>query len=401
MKILIVSPSFPYPPDKGASIRIYNLLKYLSCNNEVQLVSIQDRLIKDDDIGHLKKYCKKVYTVARKKYPRILQFPRVVERFLRCQPFMIKYAESKEMEYLLPQITTREKFDIVQFEHSYMARNIEFLDKYCNAKTILSLHNIASTQYYRVFNTEKNLYRKMKCVFEWVPMLSWEPSMATRFNKCVVVSETDRVLLRFLNPTLDVSVVPNGVDTKVFRPYPLNIREKNILIVGSLDYGPNADAVKYFYGQIFPIVRETIPEAKLTIVGKDPGCDIEKLGDDPAVAVHGNVADVRPFYEKAMISAVAVQSGGGTRLKIVESMALGTPVVSTAVGCEGFNVQDRLNILIANRPRDFADKIIQLFLSPDVWNKLSVEGRLLVEKQYDWEQISYRLENIYCELMTN
>lgn len=399
MKILIVSPSFPYPPDTGATIRIFNLIKNLSIKNEVQIISITDhQIIKESDISEIKKYCKKVYIAPLQKRPKFLQIPKILIRFLSGQPFMLKYAESKDIEMLLYDISKNDYFDIIQFEHSYMAKNVQFLSPSINAKKILSFHNIASTQYYRIYKVERNILKKIKYLLEWLPMFRWEPMMASKFDKSIVVSAMDLFLLKFLNPSLEISVIPNGVDSRIFSPSSIDDREKNILIVGSLDYAPNADAVIYFYFNIFPMVRDRFPETKLIVVGRKPPKDIQMISKDPYVIVRGNVEDVRPFFKKTKVSAVPLRSGGGTRLKIIESMAMGTPVISTSIGCEGLDVKNNCNILIANEPIEFAYKIIDLLSSSKLWNRISKEGRALVEKKYDWEQITLLLQNIYHDL---
>jgi glycosyltransferase involved in cell wall biosynthesis len=230
-------------------------------------------------------------------------------------------------------------------------------------------------------------------------MLNWEPKMALLCDKSIVVSDIDKILLKSLEPMLDISVVPNGVDTKGYLPYPLDERGENILIVGSMDYEPNADAVKYFCNQIFPYIKEKIPECTLTIVGKNPPVEILRLDADPRIMVKANVEDVRPYYKEALISAVPLRSGGGTRLKILESMALGTPVVSTSIGCEGLEVKNGCHILIADEAEDFANKICNLMTSSMLWHDISRRARELVEEKYDWAGITKGLESIYEELL--
>jgi glycosyltransferase involved in cell wall biosynthesis len=199
---------------------------------------------------------------------------------------------------------------------------------------------------------------------------------------------------------LNVSVVPNGVDTKAYRPYPLQGRKKDILMVGTMDHKPNVDAAKYFYNEIFPHIRAKVEEVTLTVVGKNPPSEIQQLDSDSAVEIRPNVPDVRPYYKKAMVSAVPLRSGGGTRLKILESMALGTPVVSTSVGCEGLEVKNKHNILIANNPVDFANKVIGLLTSATLWTEISQNGRDLVEKKYDWRRLAMVLERVYDEALS-
>jgi glycosyltransferase involved in cell wall biosynthesis len=165
-----------------------------------------------------------------------------------------------------------------------------------------------------------------------------------------------------------------------------------------MDYKPNIDAALYFIENIFPVVRKRHPDCTVTIVGKTPVDDIKRLAEEQGVTVHSDVDDVRPYYQKAFVSIVPLRSGGGTRLKILEAMALGTPVVSTSIGCEGLDVENNFNILIADKPNDFAQQITNLLMDSELWNRLSHNGRALVQENYDWEQISRNYRAILEEL---
>jgi len=378
---------------------MYNIIKNLAREHEIQLISIADRTIDNSDISELKKYCSNVTLVTIKRLPKLLQIPKVLGRFIHGKPFMLKYADSAELTRLLNTISTERDIDIIQFEHSYMADNIRHLDPRLKAKKILSFHNIACAQYFRMYSVEKNFRKKMKHLFEWIPMLKWEPRIAEQFDASLVVSEMDGNLLRFLNPALDISVIPNGVDAKSIVPYPPEGRSKNLLFVGSMDYEPNEDAVCYFYRQIFPLVKKDFPDIVFTAGGRNPPTDLLNPAENPDLVFTGRVDDVRPLYEKAMLSVVPLRSGGGTRLKILEAMATGTPVVSTVIGCEGLAVEDKKNIMIANTPEEFAKKIIQLVSDKELWKKVSQEGRKLVEEQYDWELIACSLLDVYKRLV--
>lgn len=399
MKILLVCPSLPYPPDQGSYVRCFNLIKNLSHNHDVDLVSLRNSSKDEEKIAGLEKYCRRVYLAARKFQPRVIQIPKVFCRFIRGRPFTVKYTESKDLGRLLYEVTEKKDYDIMQFESSELAANLGFIHPRQKARTILSLYDVNFLRYYRMYRNERSFYKRIKYFLTWFPMLNWDPKMALLCDRTIVVSEIDKILLNSLEPMLDVSVVPNGVDTKGYLPYPLDGRRKNILIVGSMENEPNADAVKYFCNQIFPHIKRKIPECTLTIVGKNPPVGILQLNADPRIMVKANVEDVRPYYKEALISAVPLRSGGGTRLKILESMALGTPVVSTSIGCEGLEVKNGRHILIADGAEDFANKVCNLMMSSTLWHDISQSARELVEEKYDWGGITKRLESIYEEVL--
>ncbi|GFO68110.1 glycosyl transferase family 1 [Geomonas limicola] len=394
MKILIVTPSFPYPPDSGAKIRIFNLIKYLSLDNEVHLISLADC---SDDVANpaMARYCSAINLIHTERRPILYQLPGVLCNFFRGLPFMLKYAEAPELREALKQISERDRFDIIQFEHSYMAYNVKYLSKELSCKTVLSFHNIACVQYYRIYQLEQRLIKKLECLFEWVPMLRWESKIARSFDKSLVVSELDRVLLRLMCPGLDVSVIPNGVDARMFSPLPRTGRQLNLIFVGLMDYGPNADAVLYFHREIYPLIKKRFPELGFLVVGCDPPPEVRELSGRGEVLVTGRVEDLRTYYQQAQVAVIPLRSGGGTRLKIIEAMSTGTPVVSTSVGCEGLEVTDGENILIADAPEEFAEKVVHLLENEEAWLRQSGQARKLVEKNYDWEQITGTLHKVY------
>jgi glycosyltransferase involved in cell wall biosynthesis len=330
----------------------------------------------------------------------MFQWARAAGRLLKGEPFLTKYVASRELEKLIWKSTCGRNYDIVQFEDSPTARHFEFVHPQQKAKTVLSIQNVTSVQFYRMFTAESRLSKKIKYFLTWFPMLGWEPDVANKFQKTIVVSEVDKIILQALKPGLDISVVPNGIDTTVCHPSKTGKqREKNILIVGAMDYEPNVDAAMYFYREIFPAMIKRMPECTLTVVGRNPPDDILRLNADPKVMVEANVEDVGRYYEKALVSAVALRSGGGTRLKIIESMAFGVPVVSTTIGCEGLETKNGRDIIIADTPTDFANSLLEIMSSPTRWSTISGNARTLVEEKYDWDHIARSLEDIYEELV--
>jgi glycosyltransferase involved in cell wall biosynthesis len=166
-------------------------------------------------------------------------------------------------------------------------------------------------------------------------------------------------------------------------------------MVGSLDYAPNVDAVQFFMQDVFPLIRRELPQCRLTVVGKNPPPSIRRAHGAGGVEVWPDVSDVRPYYEKAMLAPVALRSGGGSRLKILEALAQGTPVISTGIGFEGLSVQPDRDILKAETPADFVRLSVEVMRNPKLWNELSVRGRALVEACYDWKHICAGLREAY------
>ena len=186
-----------------------------------------------------------------------------------------------------------------------------------------------------------------------------------------------------------VVVVPNGVDCDAYAGLPVARREgpPTLLYVGSMAWPPNASAARFLATQVLPAIRQQLPEARLLLVGRDPGPDVLALaGPGTGVEVAANVSDVMPYYRAAHVLAVPLQSGGGTRLKILEAFAAGVPVVSTPVGCEGIDAINGSHLAIAERD-DFVPAILRLLNTPHLSSTLAHRARTLARQQYDWSVV--------------
>jgi glycosyltransferase involved in cell wall biosynthesis len=219
---------------------------------------------------------------------------------------------------------------------------------------------------------------------------------ARRFDKCIMVSEHDGDTLKRAGPDIDIAVVPNGVDATAYRPLTNQSAAPVLLFVGKMNYHPNVDGAIFFCQEVFPLIKQQIPDAKLLIVGSEPRDSVQALASED-VTVTGFVESVVPYYQQALVSVVPLRSGGGTRLKILESMALGRPVVSTSLGCEGLKVTQEENILIADTPADFVTQTVRLLRDEALRQRLITNGRNLVEGTYDWQAITQQLLHLYSE----
>ena len=215
----------------------------------------------------------------------------------------------------------------------------------------------------------------------------------------VAVSEADKAALQQLVPGLDVTVVPNAVDMEYYssadiRPAPLS--SHSLVFTGKMDFRPNVDAVLWFCREVLPLVRSKMPDVRFYIVGRSPHRRVLRLADAPAVTVTGYVDDVRSYIAGACVYVAPLRIGGGTRLKVLEAMAMSKPIVSTSLGCEGFEglVPGR-ELLLADAPQEFAQQVIELLDDASRRKRLGRAARRFVEQRYDWRLIVPRLEQIY------
>lgn len=388
----------PYPTDAGEKIRVFNIIKHISQAHEVSLITQIMKQHEKQFIPELKKYCSRVDTVLLRKRSKLEHLPGVIRCLVSGEPLDNKFVFVDEMKKKIQKITYSESFDIVQIEHSIMAPYIKAISMANNSKKVLTFHNIASLQYKRIFKTERIISNKIRSFINWIQMKKWEAKFAMNFDLCVTMSDSEKQILQSKNPKLNIAVIPNGVDVENFKPLPDNFRTNNLLYIGKMGYQPNVDAVLYFIKEIFPLIKIQIRDAKFFVVGSNPTKEIKQLGKNENIIVTGYVDDVQPFYEQCAISVVPLRGGSGTRLKILESMAFGRPVISTSIGCEGLHVCNNENIIISDKPEEFARKTIELLQNVNFREKISKNARNLVEHNYSWESIAKKQIQIYEKL---
>lgn len=235
---------------------------------------------------------------------------------------------------------------------------------------------------------------------QWQRLRRYERTACLAADRVVAVSEADAEVLRKLVPDLEPTIVPNGVDMALYsEPAPAldgeaGPGEMDLVFTAKMDFRPNVDAVLWFAEEVLPLIRKEMPEVRLWAVGKDPHPRLDPLNDDPAVVLTGWVEDVRPYISAAAVYVVPLRIGGGTRLKILEAMAMGKAIVSTSLGCEGFAVSER-ELVIADSPAEFARSVIALLRDPARRESLGRAGYGFAESRYDWAMIVPKLERVY------
>jgi glycosyltransferase involved in cell wall biosynthesis len=399
MKILLITSNLPYPPITGGKIRVWHLLQLIAQCHDVTLLSLLDSADDIRFLPHLHQYCTRVETVVKQRQrSRGKLLLRLLRTMLQGQPPRNGVAHYDEMKRRLQEVVSSQSFDIIHIEQSHMAPYIEFIANASNAARLITLYDVGATQYERILKIESNLQQRFWTWLDWLFLRRWEPIyLARHFDQCIVVSPVDRALLHQANPALDLAVVPNGVAAAQCSLLPEAPDSKDILLIGKMGYAPNVDGAIFFCKEILPLVKQQIPNARLLIVGWNPPGAVRALASDDVI-VTGYVESVVPYYQRSFVSVIPLRAGGGTRLKILESMALGRPVVSTTTGCEGLAVTHGENILIADTPADFAARTIELLNDEGLRRHLIVNGRRLVETTYDWEVIAQQLLRVYEEV---
>jgi glycosyltransferase involved in cell wall biosynthesis len=378
MRILFLSRWFPYPADNGSKIRVFNMLRQLSARHEIALLSFYDGAAPPDDaaLREVGKYCADGCFLPYQEFRPTSA--RALYGLLDSRPRYLVDTHNAAMESAA--VDGAEQCDLVVASQLSMGPYAQAV----RGKPAL-LEELELGSFAEMDDETATIRARIRSRATLLKLNAYVRRMLPRFTVCTVASEAERANLRRIAPNYrNVEVIPNAVDVPYYdadfgTPCP-----NTLVFCGALTFRANYDAIHYYLTEIDPALTARVPERTLRVTGSITDVSLAAL--PPAAGVHytGYVDDVRPVVAQSWASIVPLRKGGGTRLKILESMALGTPVVSTSKGAEGLDVVDGENILLADEPREFAAKLTRLLQSPELRQRLSAAGRNLVASRYDW-----------------
>lgn len=323
---------------------------------------------------------------------------RVAAGMLQGRPVIQSVYFSRRLAHRVKALTATERFDVIQVEFSMIARYARSISRTSTAKRVLSTHNIESERFEREILLAPWGFRRLALMTNATLFPHWEEKSVCLFDGAVAVSEHDRAWLQRRLPEGTVALVPNGVDTRAFLPASRGERHATVVFTGAMDYPPNVDAVLWFVDAILPHLQARHAGLTFDIVGAKPAARVLALRGRPGVNVTGEVPDIRPYVCRAAAFVAPLRSGGGTRLKILQSMALGCPVISTRIGAEGLDVADGETVLFAEDAAQFAERLTQLLDSADLRDRLVRQGRALVVGRYDWQACLAGVDQLHRRL---
>lgn len=394
MRILFITDEIPYPPVAGNLLRTYNLCQRLARQHEVWLAAPLNDGEDAQGLIHLQGLCHEVVTALRQRQSSLRHVPGLLRYAWEGKPLEFKFEYCQALVDKIRQIMATTQFDVVHIEPSYMGLYVEAIPPGAQCKKFLTFHNIESSLFRELARVSRKPNKKVRALLHSFMLRRWERRYLGRFDGCITVSEIDRRLLLTANPNLRVDVSPNGFDIQKYQPLPAKDTSPRLMFVGSMDYGACVDAMLFFCGEVLPQIQQTVKEVEMWIVGRDPTPAVQQLGGN-RVHITGAVDDVIPYYSQSTVCVVPLRAGGGTRLKILEAMALGRPVVSTTKGCEGLDVVDSEHLFIADTPEQFAAKTVRLLTDPALRQRIVTNARQLVENVYNWDSIVEQLIQIY------
>jgi len=407
LKILWVKSGPLYPLDSGGKKRTHAMLTELSRRHEVTYLALQD---KDVPLAPGEPDAK--YAASKRWVPwdeAAAGSPRFFAELLHnlvfsSLPYAVAKYRSRAMEAAIARLCREDEFDLVVCDFLFPAANFLRAGKSLGVPTVLFQHNVEAQIWKRLAAGKSNPIARWYFGSQFRRMAKWERRLAEIFDGVIMVSPEDTAFARQEYGLGNVlGDVPTGVDADYFQP---EQRESagpvTVGFLGSMDWMPNIEAVQWFVREIFPAVKMQTPGARLLVIGRRPPPSVVAMAQqDPQVEVTGTVDDVRPFLARCDLLAVPLLSGGGTRIKIMESLAAGLPVVSTTIGAEGLGLVDGEHLLIADSASEFAGAVSRMAADPALRKRLSDGGSALARAEYGWARAT-DLFVVHCEkLLSN
>jgi len=391
MKLLWVKSDFLHPPDRGGQIRTLETLKRLHRRHEVTYIGLAQP---GDEEGperageYSSRWIAVKHVVPDKTSAAFAgQLARGV---LDPLPVAVSRFRSHAMRRELRALLERDKFDAVVCDFLFPAANIPEL-----SQVTLFQHNVEALIWKRRLAQAKRPLQRAYIGLQARRMERFEGEVCRAVQSIIAVSEQDAAIMRRDYGAADVSAVPTGVDVDYFRrPAPADAKA-DLVFVGSMDWMPNIDGAVWFVNEVLPLIRKHAPDCTLAIAGRRPAAEIQELARvDSRITVTGTIPDVRPWVWGAKAAIVPLRVGGGTRIKIYEAMAAGTPVVSTSIGAEGLDVRDGETILLADDAAGFAEACVSLLMNQDAAARICAAARELVSSRYSWDAVAYAFEKL-------
>jgi glycosyltransferase involved in cell wall biosynthesis len=391
LRVLMVSP---YLPSRlaGGPIRVRGLLTNLAGSHSVSFIGFRPLGKRSDVAPEIRERCDDVVIVPndRREIAGTRKRALQLRSLLSARSFERHVHERAAFQAALDRICERSSFDVVQIEHSFMV-HYRFPR---GAALVLDEHNVEHEIRSRTMAVVRPGARKLYDYLNHLKLQAEEERSWSTVDACAVTSPRDEETIRATVSGARTAVVPNAVDTEYFSPSPKRRDPGTMLFYGTLSYYPNLEGLLFFLREVMPIVRRLYPSARLKIVGARPPEALRRF-EARDVTFTGFVEDLRPHLERASVVIAPLRIGGGTRLKVLEAMAMAAPLVSTTLGAEGIAVTHGREVLVADTAEHFAAQVARVLGDDELGEGLGAAGRRLVERSYDWRAATRALETLY------
>ncbi len=380
MKLLFISSWYPYPPDNGSKLRIYNLLRGLAQRHQITLITFADKpqLISPPELTTL---CSNIHVIQQRPYnPASL---RAVLGLLSPTPRVVVDTYNPLMAELIHRELKNDHHDLV------------IASQWSSASYSSSFHEmpaIFEEAELGIFESKKGLaptlLHRMRHELTLLKLRFYLRRLIPNFFACTVVSDAEAALLRRMVPGYQaIEVIPNAINMDDYANVDETLITNTLIFTGSLRYFANRDAMTWFLSEVYPYVQARIADVHVTITGNHVDLPLPPADN---VTLTGFVDDVRPLIASSWASLAPIRLGGGTRLKILEAMALRTPVVATSKAAEGLEVKHDEHLLIADTPESYSEAVIRILIEPGLRQRLNYNAQKLIRERYDWAVVMPR-----------
>lgn len=392
MRILLLTSRIPYPVIGGDKLRTYNFCQgLLNEGHEITLITLYEN--ETDLLETFKTYedqNKKFYSkIIPIKFNRTLAYFKAVKALTNQLPFTVNFFYSSKMQKAVNEEFNNNKFDITI---SHLIRTTEYVKNFAVPKMV-DLTDAFSLLYERRIQLRRNYFDKFKINCEYKRVIDYEVKIINEFDKCFIISEVDKDFLSKYTDTSNVEIIPNGVNSEYFYFYNGEYDKNNLVFTGNMRTIANNDAAMYFGDKIFPKIKQIKPDAKFTIIGANPRKELIEMSQNiNGITVTGEVEDVREYLRTAAVSVCPVRIAAGVQNKILESMSMGIPVITSPEGAEGLKVTDN-EIIIAHNDEEFVNAVLDIIQNTEKRAMYSKNARKFIEEYYSWSDIGEILHN--------
>ncbi len=400
MRILWVNVDGLWPLNTGGRLRSFHIIAELTRRHRVTVVTAHGPQGDPAGLAAQLTRCDRVISLPYAAPKRgSARFARALVRsWLSPLPVHIRKWRSPVVGREVTRLVRAEPFDFCVADFLISTPNVP-LDG--SVSTVLFAHNVEHMIWKRLSQVESRPWRRALLELEWRKMRRYEAQTCTRLPLTLAVSEADRAVLAAQAPRARIRAVPTGVDTAYFTPNGSGEQSGGLVFTGAMDWFPNEDGIVHFVEAVFPRIRAAVPDASLTVVGRNPGPRVQRLAAVRGVHITGTVNDVRPYVARGAVYVVPLRVGGGTRLKIFEALAMGKAVVSSTVGAEGLPLTPGTHFVQADDPAQFADSVVALLRDPARRRALGSAGRSLVEQRHSWSHVAREFEARCAEVTSH
>ena len=395
MKILFLSPTVPFPLTDGGRIRVFNLLKQIAAKSDVTLLALETQPTDAEGVAGLQQLGVQVHLIPNAPMLPRVSFSTLVNAFLKQQPITVARYDLPAYRQKFRELIASENFDLVHYEMFHTAQFRTETD----LPSVLSQQNVDSAIWRRLCGETTNPFYKFAYWTQQLAFQRYERVLSPRFDAVTCTSDIDADVFQRYCAADTLEIIPNGVDVAHYQPDFTSEASAHLIYIGSMDWYPNEDAVAFFADEVLPSIQDKVPDVKFSIVGGNPSARVQKLAEREGVVVTGRVPEIKPYFAEATVFVVPLRIGSGTRLKILEALAMGKAIVSTTVGAEGLDLKDGEEIFIADEPAIFAGAVTRLLTDASLRRRIGENGRARVEQDYDWRSIGEKLHTLYESLI--